>query len=433
MSGAQISKLNLMIIRDPIHGNIHISKPEQKLIDHPYFQRLRTIKQLGFTDLAFPGATHSRYSHSLGTMYVASLIFDKLFSQIEVDEEKKAFLKQIVRLAALLHDIGHAPLSHATEIAMPKLSMLKMEKIYRQESFDPEVQASHEDYTVKILVDSELTALLQNFYPETSDFPFLIAHLISKNVELDFSPFVIDGVDYRPILRQMVSGELDADRMDYLFRDSFYTGVSYGKYDIHWLIHCLTPVFLDGKCFTGLNRRGVLAFEDFLLCRYSMFMSVYLHYSTACFETMLYEAIKESGYQIPHLLEEYQHHDDVFLLSFLRQSSGEFSKLISKRKAYKMVFDLENNQGEKGSFEDIQKKLKECKIRFLANQSSVKISKPVDELSLYVADEKNKALRMDQYSSLYRQYQNPISIFRVYAHPEDWKLKRDIIEEILSQ
>src|SRR6478752_2127264 len=113
-----------MHIRDPIHGAIEVTPDEQALIDSPQFQRLRNVKQLGFADLAFPGATHTRYAHGLGALAQGTRLFEQLAPGLELDTDDRARLRQTLRLAVLFHDLGHAPLSHATERIMPQASAL---------------------------------------------------------------------------------------------------------------------------------------------------------------------------------------------------------------------------------------------------------------------------------------------------------------------
>ncbi len=131
-------------IRDPIHGVIYVSQEERALIETPAFQRLRTIKQLGFADFAFPSATHSRYSHSLGAMNFAGKMFDRVFSQSSLAQSELSRFRQTVRLAAMFHDVGHPPLSHTTEMLMPPKS-----KLFSHGSAG---KACHEDFTIKTIV-----------------------------------------------------------------------------------------------------------------------------------------------------------------------------------------------------------------------------------------------------------------------------------------
>src|SRR5215470_19547607 len=117
-----------MRIRDPIHGTISLDAREKAVVDHPFYQRLRHVKQLGFGDLAFPGATHTRHAHSLGAMHVASRLFDAVCASADLSPEAKGRFRVAVRLAVLCHDIGHMPLSHASEaIAPPRASLDRSE------------------------------------------------------------------------------------------------------------------------------------------------------------------------------------------------------------------------------------------------------------------------------------------------------------------
>jgi len=262
-------------IRDPIHGVIFISPQERAIIDSFAFQRLRYIKQLGFADFAFPCASHSRYSHSLGAMYVASKIFDRVIKEDMVSPFERIKMRQAVRLSALLHDIGHPPLSHTTEMLLPDVLPVHGNTYEK-------VKATHEDFTYRIIVDSPLTKIIDdNFYPNGIT-PHMIASLICVHDQNDV--FKISGLNYLPILRQIISSEIDADRMDYLLRDSFFCGVNYGKFDSDWLIENLIAVERNDEIFLGFKARALFAFEDFLLSRYHMFLSVYLHHTPVIME-----------------------------------------------------------------------------------------------------------------------------------------------------
>ena len=259
-------------IRDPIHGSVSLSPNELRIVDHPVFQRLRGIKQLGFTDQAFPGATHTRYAHSIGAMHVASRMFDAIFpkSKTPLSGETHERLRQTLRLGLLLHDLGHAPGSHASEFAMPMLSKLELPDGYSS----AERRATHEDYTVKLLIHSPLTEVITNRFEHLGIDARDIAHLVTGAFPERSHRFVCDGVDYFPVLTQLVSGEMDADRMDYLQRDSFFTGVAYGKYDQTWLLENLSYHLDSDQAHLALDVRALFAFEDFLLSRYHMFVSV---------------------------------------------------------------------------------------------------------------------------------------------------------------
>ncbi len=140
----------------PIHGIIGFNEKERRIIDHPYFQRLRHISQLGFANFVFTGATHSRFAHSLGVMHLAGRIFDQIVAAEHAwlaglfNEEDWSYLRQLVRLAALLHDVGHAPFSHSSEATLPPKSALDLPVEWYQ-SLCSENQASHEDFSVAII------------------------------------------------------------------------------------------------------------------------------------------------------------------------------------------------------------------------------------------------------------------------------------------
>ena len=199
------------VIRDPVHGLISLRPDERyllELIDTPEFQRLRRIRQLGVSNITYPGAEHTRFAHSLGVMSFTGRILDHLkaryrshqeiFNLIEVHE-------RTIKAAALLHDTGHGPFSHM------------MERSFKS-------TASHEQRTVLIITDpaSKVSQVLKN-----------------HGIDPDQVRAVIDGTFPVHFLRDIVSSQLDADRMDYLLRDALMTGVEYGRYDAEWIIHAL--------------------------------------------------------------------------------------------------------------------------------------------------------------------------------------------------
>src|SRR4051812_22746529 len=167
-----------MEVRDPIHGEIELNSAEVAVLDSAAYQRLRSIKQLGFSEFSFPGATHNRYLHSLGVCHLAGRAFDSIFKKFEFSTSTlRERLRQTTRLAALLHDIGHGPLSHTTEDVMPRLKELKL-KAYDKKKVppDPNRQANHEDYTIKFITDSSLTEILRDNFSDID--PMAIASLV---------------------------------------------------------------------------------------------------------------------------------------------------------------------------------------------------------------------------------------------------------------
>lgn len=315
-----------MRIRDPIHGTIPVSEAEKAVIDSRHYQRLRQVRQLGFGDLAFPGATHTRFAHSLGAMHVASRLFGAVAARATLPSEVQARFLTAVRLAVLCHDLGHMPFSHASESIAPARRLLQL-PAWLGGGDDPEAQASHEDFTAKLLLDSSLTPILEAHFGPEGLGPAAITALISGQTPPEGLSFSHAGVDWTPLLRAIVSGELDADRMDYLLRDSFYTGVNYGRYDLDWIVSNLNPAFKDGKAYLALSRAAAFAFEDFLLSRYHMFVSVYLHHTSVNFDRMLKRYYEEAPgeFEIPADAERFLYCDDVALALTLRQSKNRWA------------------------------------------------------------------------------------------------------------
>lgn len=432
-------------IRDPIHGTIQLSKDEIALVDHRAFQRLRMIKQLGFADLAFPGATHTRYAHGLGTMHIASRMFDVLSKDYALGASDRTRLEKTVRLAAIFHDLGHAPLSHTTEGFMPPAAELGLGDWF----FGPRDRlANHEDYTLKIVTDSPLTALLErhasSYGVEPDDIALLVAgRAPSKSMR---SRFVVGGVDWFPALRQCVSSELDADRMDYLLRDSYFAGVPYGRYDHEWLLENLLPVELDGAVSLGLNARASFGFEDYLLSRYHMFMSVYFHHVAIGYEVMLEKYREANELALPSDIEAYLGFDDVVLHGLLRQSKNEWARRIVERRAYRMVVEAREVVGEAGphaapplpAAEGVIAAFDEAGIGAIVHQVKGRLSKyfspsgsqppsPAKDHELYIVDE-GRPFLVEAYTPLYRRYSGAVHLTRVYVDPEATDRARAILQ-----
>src|SRR5215211_3805964 len=199
-----------MRIRDPIHGTIPVEEREKAIIDSRFFQRLRNVRQLGFGDLAYPGATHTRHAHSIGSMHVAARLFDAVSARSELPRDVCARFRSAVRAAVLSHDLGHMPFSHASERIAPRRSALRLPAWLAQAPGAPagEERAAHEDYTAKLVLDSSLSEILRSRYRDLELTPEAIASLITGIAPPGGSPFRHGGVDWFPLLRALVSGEL---------------------------------------------------------------------------------------------------------------------------------------------------------------------------------------------------------------------------------
>jgi HD superfamily phosphohydrolase len=247
------------IYRDPVHNIIPLrddSAEEQlliRLIDTAEFQRLRRIKQLGLGLYTYQGAEHSRFTHSLGALHLMTRILDRLSDRIDIAPDDRA----AARAAALLHDVGHGPFSHA------------MEKV---------LGVHHEQMTMLAVTstETELNASLKSF---SSEMPARVAA-------------IIDGTFKPAALAQLVSSQLDVDRMDYLLRDSLMTGAKYGLYDLEWIINALQIDQANDRIY--VTARGLHAVEEYLLARYYMFRQVYFHRTLRSAEAVLRSALRRA-------------------------------------------------------------------------------------------------------------------------------------------
>jgi uncharacterized protein len=364
-----------MEVRDPVHGSIHILKEEIPIIRHEFFQRLRNIKQLGFSEYVFPGATHTRFLHSIGVMSIGDKAFNSLFKHLRPSPELKR-LKETFKLACLLHDVGHAPLSHSTETVMPSLSKLQIPSEFLSEKDQgTDRQATHEDYTIKSIADSSFASSFRLVEEEFGVDRRRIADLIvGRTNKPDY--FTIEGLNYFSILHQLVSSELDCDRMDYLLRDSYFCGVSYGSYDLDWLLDNLVPCPSGQKVSLGINERAVVTFDDFLLSRYHMFIMVYFHYRSVCLEQLLFKYFKnsENEYAIPADIEQYIEHDDHHLLKIMRKSKSRYAQDIVKNKIPTKIYETFNST-QVSQLKKIQDFLESENIDFIRCSSASRLSK----------------------------------------------------------
>lgn len=369
-----------MEIRDPVHGSIHINNETIPVLKHNFFQRLRNIKQLGFSEYVFPGATHTRYLHSIGVMEIGARVFKKLFKQELQNTAHAAEYERLLetfKMACLLHDIGHAPLSHSTESVMPEISKLNLPHPFKEIlEHDPKRQASHEDYTIKTIVDSSFSesfSLLQkSFGVEKNQIAELV---LGQTVRPEY--FTVAGQNYFPVLHQLVSSELDCDRMDYLLRDSYFCGVSYGHYDLDWMLDnlCLSPD-KNGNVYLGLSERAVVTFDDFLLSRYHMFIMVYFHYRAVCLEQLLFRYFESAPqeYAIPADIEKYVEHDDHFLMKVLRNSKNPYAQAIVSNSIPTKIYESFNDEQFK-KINLLQKFLEDNGIDFIRGSSQSRLSK----------------------------------------------------------
>lgn len=415
-----------MEIRDPLHGSIFFSDAEVAILDSPEFQRLRVIKQLGFSEFSFPGATHNRYLHSLGVCHLAGQIFDSIFKIYPFQKSsKKIQMRQVCRLGALLHDLGHGPLSHTTEQVMPKIEDLNI--LIYQGTQHKNRRANHEDYTLKFLTDSSITEIIRKNF----DFePYHIACLIDKTLPSKDDFFIEGNNDFRPILSQIVSSELDADRMDYLERDSYFCGTNYGKVDIEWLIQNLTFRILDQKLYLAIGRRALYSFDDFLISRHHMHLMVYFHHKSIIYEEMLnkYLTSKDCHFFLPADINEYIKYNDYKLYEHLADSPNPWAQRIALRRPFKVLMEL-HNIGINHRTEKVKKLLEAQGIDVIWASSHARLSKyhsgsPEDKaMDIYVVDQYDKWEKptpINDSTEIFKKYEGTRVIDRLYVAPEDY-------------
>ncbi|GGJ65501.1 hypothetical protein GGR02_000582 [Anoxybacillus voinovskiensis] len=328
--GEQLSEEK--VFKDPVHRYIHVrDKLIWDLIGTKEFQRLRRIKQLGTTYLTFHGAEHSRFNHSLGVYEIIRRIIDDVFVGREHWDHNERLL---CLCAALLHDLGHGPFSHS------------FEKVFRLD---------HEDFTQAIILgDTEVNAVLRQV---GDDFPKKVAEVIAKTYP-------------NKLVVSLISSQIDADRMDYLLRDAYYTGVSYGNFDMERILRVMRP----REDQVVIKRSGMHAVEDYIMSRYQMYWQVYFHPVTRSAEVILTKILHrakklyETGYTFQteptHFyslfsgnvtLSDYLKLDEAVILYYFQQWQEEKDEILRdlcsrfvQRRLFKYVeFSPTNEQMEK--------------------------------------------------------------------------------------
>jgi len=415
-------------IRDPIYGTIEVETWEVPLVDHPLFQRLRHIKQLGFGELAFPGATHTRLSHSLGAMFLVSRLWAFLQKKLPLPPPLLTRMETALRITALLHDVGHLPFSHSLEKAAPPRAHLQLPSWL---SGTENSRAKHEDFSLKLLLNSSLTPVLAQALAPFELRPEDVAGLLGFATPPHGNVFVFEGIDYAPLLCSLIAGELDADRMDYLARDSFFTGVNYGRFDLDWLLHNLEVAVVENRACLAIGQRACFAFEDFLQSRWHMFLSVYYHRTSTAYEQMLWRYCQSAGdeFEVPLSCEAFVHFDDVSLLAQLRNSQNPWAKRMVSRQAFRLVADF-TERDRHWTLEPLCQRLEEAGVEHFPVQSKAQLSRHNPQnnpLDLYVVDsEGGPCISVSEYLPLYSHWE-AVHLSRIYVHPEQYELAKKVV------
>ncbi len=291
-------------IKDPIYGYVRLTETEKRILDTGPVQRLRRIRQLSGAEYVYPAATHTRFEHVLGTMYLAGVMAENLPTELD-EREKKA-----VKVAALLHDVGHAPFSHLFEPILQKY-----------------VGKTHEDMSASIILNSELSSVLQQ---EGLD-PNLVSRLCVGRL----------GDPKRAYLDQIIRSSVDVDKMDFVLRDSYHTGAGYGGVDIFRLIY--TMDVLNGNLAVDVTALSTL--ESFILARLESFRTIYFHKTSRAAQIMLLKALEyakdDLGIAQLGSVDEYLALDDDVVWATLRRNakSRTIVENLDHRKLLKCAYE----------------------------------------------------------------------------------------------
>ena len=336
-------------IRDPVHTFVRLDSAERQVLDSRPFQRLRHIHQLALTYLVYPGATHKRFEHSLGVMELASRVFDTVTSHANVTDrvrdrlrqldnrDELAYWRRVLRMAALCHDLGHLPFSHAAE------------KYLLPDGWD------HERMTRELIRSDEMRAIWDGMRPPlvTEDIMKLAVGQ-KKAADLQFSA-------WESILSEIIVGDaFGVDRMDYLLRDSHHAGVAYGRFDHYRLVDTLRILALpaadraqdSGEPALGLESGGIQSAEALMLARYFMYSQVYFHAVRRVYDIHLMDFLKEwldGGLFSTDTQEHLRITDNEVTAAFLAAAAGDgegdlHARRIVERKHFKLIY--ERNPGD---------------------------------------------------------------------------------------
>src|SRR2546425_1370078 len=288
-------------IKDPIHGYVRISRAERSVIDTEPLQRLRRIRQLAGSEFVYPAANHTRFEHAIGAMHLAGALSETLPIDLSQHQQRQ------LRLAALLHDIGHGPFSHVFEPLMAKY-----------------LGKNHEDFVPWLVNQTKIAERLEaaGFNAKTLG-RLAIGKLRDKK---------------RPYLDQIISGGVDVDKMDYIVRDSFHTGAGYGSIDVHRLLY--TMDIIDGNL--SVDGRAVATLESFLLARFESFRTIYFHRASRAIQIIIVQALEAAK-------------DELNLLSF--DEPEDYLRLDD----YKVWTDLKECKQSKKVMQDLEaRRLLKC-------------------------------------------------------------------------
>jgi HD superfamily phosphohydrolase len=411
-------------IRCPVHGFIGLNDWEREIIAQPAMQRLRRIRQLAWTDQVYPGAVHTRFEHSLGVMYVATQLYDAIASRSEeLLKHELAYTQDglrrdriLVRLTALLHDVGHGPFSHAAEELLP------------EQPDRPGKKYEHEQYSAAV-IRGQLRDVIER-------------HPLNQNYGLraeDVTALLEGSSDagHKLFWRELITGQMDADRMDYLLRDSLHAGVDYGRFDWRRLLHTVqaVPGADGGGPRVGVSEGGWHAAEALVLARYFMFTQVYFHKTRVAYDHHLRQALRvmlpDERFPPPEdaRLDDYLKWDDWGLLA--DGEGGEHGQRLASRDHYREVFHTPETPAQ-ADLDDLQAIQDDLKGQVAAVESAEKSWYKIGPTDIPVLGEgeAGQVRPLSAYSAVVAGLK-PIRQQLVYARPGDCEAVRRRVGEVL--
>lgn len=421
--------------RDPIHGFIEVDLLESKIIDSEPFQRLRYIRQLGTSYLVYHGAEHTRFGHSLGVMHLVSKAFDSALFNYEMrngkklfDDETHQFYKRILRLYALVHDVGHPPFSHAGEGVFAN-------------------GLKHEHFTKRMLHETQISSIINESGDITPELIWLIFG--AKDTE------IIGNDEYKlpdyKFLKSFMDSDLDCDKMDYLLRDSYYCGVNYGRYDVNRLVESLNVYTENNIMQLAVERGGLHAFEEFVSARYFMFIQVYFHRTRRYFDYVLTSLLKETlGKQITSdfPLDSYLNRTDGYVFNEIRalkDSKNEHAINFCNRTVFPCVYETpsQSTTADRESFNLIHNSIKkQFSGMHIFDDSADKLATEMPIIEHFNSDDGKSIPILTKHSTVPRSLlsesnllsglNRPISIRRIYVEQTNADKVKKYIQDISS-
>jgi len=427
-------------LRDPIHKRIKFTEEQRRLIDHPFFQRLRFVSQLSFLQAyVYPGANHDRFMHCIGSMHVARRLIGRCISSSELlrsalSEEELQALTDRVTTAGLLHDIGHGPFSHSSEKLFPPLRDLPLVTSWWKEINNR--PSEHEDYSVLFIQTLVKEGVLE------TDFAQDVASLIHGDIVPGpfFSALEKRLPTIQAVMKTLISGVIDCDRMDYLLRDSYYCGVAYGQYDIDWMISSLGLALKDGCLIRTVTENGVRALEDLLLARYHMIDQVYYHKTKSCFAHYLEQAIERKEIEMTIPTDPYAYADmrDGQVLEKLfeaaKNAKNYYAYHLMHRLPARRVLRLYDRKVEdRETLAKLQTLCKEHDIHSFIYTHKFVLSKQASPSADIYVEKKTLSgieyISVFEYSDLLQKYNEMLEFTDFYVQREDVQRFEEIIKQ----